>query len=133
MHHLPVSAGWGPGRGRGCRPPPAGVRRWLRDVEPHRVRDLFRLRFSLWRADPVERGDVDLCTRWRSAHAVLLSRPVLTTGGLAVDGGDLKRLGLKPGPRFGEILQALLERVIEEPDLNTKERLVAIVQEELLT
>ena len=113
--------------------PPAGVRRWLRDVEPHRVRDLFRLRFSLWRADPVERGDVDLCTRWRSAHAVLLSRPVLTTGGLAVDGGDLKRLGLKPGPRFGEILQALLERVIEEPDLNTKERLVAIVQEELLT
>lgn len=112
--------------------PDAGVRRWLRDVEPHRVRDLFRLRFALWRAHPVERGDRDLCTRWRHAHAVMLDRPVLTTGGLAVGGGDLKRLGLEPGPRFGEILGALLERVIEEPELNTRERLVAIIEQELI-
>jgi tRNA nucleotidyltransferase (CCA-adding enzyme) len=111
--------------------PDPGVRRWLRDVEPHRVRDLFRLRFALWRANPVEGGDRDLCTRWKRAHAVMLSRPVLTTAGLAVDGGDLKRLGLSPGPQFGQILNALLERVIEDPDLNTKEQLLAIIEQEL--
>lgn len=111
--------------------PDSGVRRWLRDVEPHRVRDLFRLRFALWRANPVSRGDHDLCTRWHHAHAVMLSAPVLTTGGLAIDGGDLKRLGLEPGPQFGEILNSLLERVIEDPALNTNEQLVAIVEQEL--
>src|SRR5690606_13138377 len=92
---------------------------------------LFRLRFALWRANPVEGGDRDLCTRWKRAHAVMLSRPVLTTAGLAVDGGDLKRLGLSPGPQFGQILHALLERVIEDPDLNTKEQLLAIIEQEL--
>jgi tRNA nucleotidyltransferase (CCA-adding enzyme) len=50
-----------------------------------------------------------------------------------VDGQDLKRLGLAPGPQFGEILRALLDRVIEQPELNTRESLLAIVRAELLT
>lgn len=113
--------------------PDAGVRRWLQHVEPERVRDLFRLRFALWRAAPAERGDVDLCTRWHHAHAVMLMHPALTTGALAIDGGDLKRLGLQPGPRFGEILRELLDRVLDDPSLNTTDALTAIVERELLT
>ncbi len=112
--------------------PDAGVRRWLQHVEPERVRDLFRLRFALWRAQPVPGGERDLCERWRHAHAVLLTHPPLTTAALAIDGSDLKRLGLRPGPQFGDILRAALERVVEDPSLNTKDRLVDIVQQELL-
>lgn len=111
--------------------PDAGVRRWLQAVEPERVRDLFRLRFALWRAAPVERGDVDLCTRWHHAHAVLLTHPALTTGDLAINGSDLKRLGLQPGPRFGEILRMLLEHVLDDPSLNTTQALISIVEREL--
>lgn len=112
--------------------PDAGVRRWLQHVEPQRVHDLFRLRIALWRAHPVAGGERDLCERWRHAHAVMLTHPPLTTGALAIDGADLKRVGLRPGPQFGEILRALLERVVEDPSLNTKERLVEIVERELL-
>ncbi len=112
--------------------PDAGVRRWLQHVGPGHVRDLFRLRFALWRAAPSERGDVDLRTRWRHAHAVMLAHPPLTSGELAIDGGDLKRLGLQPGPRYGEILRALVERVVEDPRLNTKDQLIALVERELL-
>src|SRR5690606_11025805 len=99
--------------------PDAGVRRWLQHVEPQRVHDLFRLRIALWRAHPVAGGERDLCERWRHAHAVMLTHPPLTTGALAIDGADLKRVGLRPGPQFGEILRALLERVVEDPSLNT--------------
>jgi tRNA nucleotidyltransferase (CCA-adding enzyme) len=38
---------------------------------------------------------------------------------LAVDGDDLRRAGIPPGPALGKILQALLDRVIRDPSLNT--------------
>ena len=110
--------------------PPAGIRRWLRHVPPALVYDLFRLRFAMWRANPVPGGKEDLCERWRKVHAVLLEHPVIETGGLAINGADLKQLGFTPGPRFGEILRDLLERVIEHPDLNTRETLLDIVETE---
>lgn len=52
----------------------------------------------------------------------------LTVGELAVNGGDLIRAGIKPGPHMGEILNQLLELVLEEPSCNTKEYLLAEVQ-----
>jgi tRNA nucleotidyltransferase (CCA-adding enzyme) len=110
--------------------PDAGVRRWLRDLGVDLVRDLFRLRFALCRAR--SGSPRDLVERWRMAHRVMLARPVLDVGGLAVGGGDLRALGLEPGPRFGEILAALVERVIEEPELNRKETLRAMVRREWL-
>jgi len=42
----------------------------------------------------------------------------------AVDGRDLIGLGLRPGPRFGEILGALLEWVLEDPSRNRRELLL---------
>jgi hypothetical protein len=45
---------------------------------------------------------------------------------LAVDGSDLIRSGLKPGPRFGRILDGLLERVLEDPSANRRETLLEL-------
>ena len=47
---------------------------------------------------------------------------------LAVGGGDLIAAGIKPGPEMGEILRNLLDRVLEEPELNTREKLMELVQ-----
>jgi tRNA nucleotidyltransferase (CCA-adding enzyme) len=104
--------------------PDAGVRRWLLHVPPALVNDLFRLRMALWRALPVERGERDLIERWRHVRRVLADAPPLTTADLAVDGRDLKQLGLEPGPQFGEILRALLDAVVEDPSLNRRETLI---------
>ena len=111
--------------------PPSGLRRWLLHVPPSLINDLFRLRFALWRAPPTDGGDRELAERWRKVHALVISHPVIDTSGLAVDGRDLKGMGLEPGPLFGEILRTLLDRVIEQPELNTKEALTAIVREEI--
>jgi tRNA nucleotidyltransferase (CCA-adding enzyme) len=108
--------------------PDSGVRRWLRDVGPENVNDLFRLRIARWRARREEGGMRDIAARWRHAHRIMLARPVLDVGGLAIDGADLKQLGLRPGPRFGEILRDLLEHVIDDPSLNTREQLLARVE-----
>ena len=44
---------------------------------------------------------------------------------LAVNGKDVMEfLGIKPGPKVGQILKDLLQLVIEDPDLNTREALL---------
>jgi tRNA nucleotidyltransferase (CCA-adding enzyme) len=43
---------------------------------------------------------------------------------LAVDGDDLLGLGFTEGPEVGRTLESLLDAVVEEPELNTRERLL---------
>jgi tRNA nucleotidyltransferase (CCA-adding enzyme) len=43
---------------------------------------------------------------------------------LAIGGSDLLELGFPQGPRIGEALDVLLERVLADPALNTRERLL---------
>ena len=50
-------------------------------------------------------------------------------GDLAVNGNDLIGLGFKEGKEIGNILNALLGMVIENPQLNEKEKLLKIVLE----
>jgi tRNA nucleotidyltransferase/poly(A) polymerase len=122
--------------------PDAGVRRWLTHVPAAFRYDLFRLRIALWRAahiaggaddDAFERGTQDLRERWLHMRRVLRDAPPLSLGDLAIDGGDLKGLGLSAGPRFGAILNTLLDRVVEDPALNEKDRLIEIVRTDLMS
>ena len=41
----------------------------------------------------------------------------------------LSGAGIKPGPRFGKILDALLDRVLEDPSLNRRDGLLAMAAE----
>ena len=62
--------------------------------------------------------------------AELASGPVLDRSALAIDGDDLiAELGLKPGPQLGRILDALLERVIEDPALNDAPTLLLLARD----
>jgi len=51
----------------------------------------------------------------------------LTLKDLAISGGDLKALGITPGPEMGTILQNLLDQVLDDPSLNTKEQLTKLI------
>ncbi|MCI7443185.1 MAG: polynucleotide adenylyltransferase, partial [Clostridium sp.] len=47
---------------------------------------------------------------------------------LAIDGRDLIALGIKPGKDIGIILNKLLDKVIENPNLNNKEVLINMIK-----
>jgi hypothetical protein len=50
---------------------------------------------------------------------------------LALSGNDImKTLGLPPGPEVGKVLNRLFDLVLENPDINTRERLLRIVEAE---
>jgi tRNA nucleotidyltransferase (CCA-adding enzyme) len=48
---------------------------------------------------------------------------------LAVNGDDLLALGIKPGKKIKELLNNLLEKVIEEPQLNNRETLLTLLRQ----
>ena len=57
-------------------------------------------------------------------QAIMEKQQCLSIKELAIGGADLITLGMKPGKEIGETLKQLLELVLEDPQLNTKEKLI---------
>ena len=53
----------------------------------------------------------------------------MTLRQLAVSGRDLMDLGMQPGKQMGDMLNELLELVLDEPEMNEKEKLCNYVKE----
>ena len=49
---------------------------------------------------------------------------------LAINGHDLQRLGLPPGPHMGQLLQTLLRHVLDDPSGNTRPHLLELARSE---
>jgi tRNA nucleotidyltransferase (CCA-adding enzyme) len=107
----------------------AAVRRFIAKVGRDNVDDLFLLR----QADNVGSGrepDAGALPELRARVAAQLAAGVaLDLHGLALDGRDLmEEFGWAPGPIVGRTLQRLLDRVIGDPALNQRERLLAVAR-----
>jgi tRNA nucleotidyltransferase (CCA-adding enzyme) len=108
----------------------ATVRRVLARIGPTELPALWALR----RADLKARGrlvDEGLANQAeaeaRFQHEVDRASALKITD-LAIGGEDVMReLGIPPGPRVGEILTSLLERVIDDPELNSRETLIRLL------
>ena len=60
-------------------------------------------------------------------HEILEKKECVSLKDLAVTGSDLIAAGMKPGKEIGFVLNELLEMVIENPELNIKDKLMDIV------
>lgn len=100
----------------------SAARRLVRNVGKENIYDLLKLR----KADRIGTGRPKAEPyRLRKFEAMLeevMTDPI-SVGMLKIDGNDLKELGIPYGPKIGLILHALLEEVIENPELNTKDTL----------
>jgi len=107
------------------------VRRWIRRVGRERVEDLYALN----RADVLGKGrdvtpDLEALAKLQVRVAgVLSANDALSVRELRVDGNDVMReLAIKPSRRVGEILEALLEKVVDDPKLNERDTLLAMIR-----
>lgn len=98
--------------------PDSAFRRWLAAVGPAHLTAVARLDLAAARSRGDAEGAVGVVASWRRAREVWFAGPPLTLAELALDGRDLMALGLRPGPRFGLILEALLDLVLEDPGRN---------------
>jgi tRNA nucleotidyltransferase (CCA-adding enzyme) len=110
------------------------VRRWIRRVGPERVSDLYLLNEADVRAKGRSfESDLEALAALKAHVArVLEEGAALSTRDLKVNGHDLiKELGIRPGRVIGEILDALLEVVTNDPALNVRDALVTAAREHL--
>jgi poly(A) polymerase/tRNA nucleotidyltransferase (CCA-adding enzyme) len=109
----------------------SAVRRFIRKVGLDNIQDLFELR----RADNIGSGARSprmyaLDDLWARVQEEIERSSAFSPSDLAIDGTDVMReLGIPPGPEVGRVIRAAFERVLDDPDLNAREPLLALVRE----
>ncbi len=105
----------------------AAVRRFISRVGPQALADLL----DLLEADEygLEGRSLAGSGLWKFRERIaklLATDSALSIKDLAINGDDLAAIGLARGRQMGLILKELLEAVLEDPTLNTKEKLAEI-------
>jgi len=110
---------------------PSAVRRFVRKVGLENIPALFALR----KADNIGSGARSprmyaLEALWERVQEEIRTASAFSLKDLLIDGNDvMKELGIPPGPRVGQILNELFERVTDDPKLNTREHLLEIARQ----
>jgi tRNA nucleotidyltransferase (CCA-adding enzyme) len=109
----------------------AAVRRLIRKVGRENIADLFDLRIADWFGNGTNYGFPGyLRALERRVNEAIAREEAFTEKDLAIDGRDvMSALGITPGPKVGEALGYLLERVLEDQTLNKPERLLELLRE----
>ena len=101
----------------------SAVRRMVKNVGEDRIRDLMNLRICDRIGTGRPKEEPYRFRKYQSMIEEALRAPV-SVGMLKIDGAKIMEiLDIKPGPKIGHILNALLEEVLEDPNINTEEYL----------
>ena len=115
----------------------AAVRRFIRRVGAENIDDLFDLRLADIYGMSHHEGDENPSAENRTSNEnksldelkgriekVLSQNSALSLKDLAIDGNDLIAIGMNPGKEIGIALKEILEVVTENPEMNTREKLL---------
>jgi len=111
-------------------PSDSQVRRWLARVGRLYAGAFLRVALARWTALARIGEPTPDAAAVRSLHRSMrrsLLRDPIELADLHLTGNDLRRAGIPAGPVYAKILNALLERVLEEPARNTPDALLAEV------
>lgn len=110
------------------------IKRFINKLGPDNLNDLIDLKIADFIGKP-EGSEEKLfeINGFRNRVQTIISRgDPRTIRDLAVNGKDILNLGVREGEDVGRILEALLEKVLKNPEDNTKEVLLNYVRKEIL-
>jgi tRNA nucleotidyltransferase (CCA-adding enzyme) len=103
----------------------SAVRRFLQRVGEENIEDLFRLRLADAEGNPdSEFKPKEITELQQRISSVLEQDAALKISDLEVNGEDLSSIGIESGPEMGRVLKELLEIVLDDPLMNTKDKLL---------
>src|SRR5438876_10249507 len=109
----------------------SAVRRFVRKVGLENIPALFALR----KADNIGSGARSppmyaVESLWERVQEEIRAASAFSLKDLAIDGDDvMNELGIASSPEVGRILNELFERVTEDPQLNTREKLLELARQ----
>ena len=107
----------------------SAVRRFIRRVGLENVKDMIDLRIGDRLGSGTQSAESWRLKKFKERITSELNPP-FSINDLVINGNDImKELNIKPGPKIGEILQALFLEVDENLELNNKEYLIKRIHE----
>jgi tRNA nucleotidyltransferase (CCA-adding enzyme) len=106
------------------------VRRWLSRLGRLHAGAFLRVAAARWEATRGAGNAAPPAAAVRSLHKRMrrsMYHDAIQIADLRIGGDELRGLGIPAGPIYAKILQALLDRVLEDPARNTPEALLAEV------
>ncbi len=107
------------------------IKRLINRVGIENINELLELQIADVKRPETMEDVADLKRVKDEVLVILQDKEPINPRDLAINGDDLKAIGIKPGKVMGQILAYLMEKVIDDPGLNNKEDLLAIVEMEL--
>ncbi|MCR5213467.1 MAG: CCA tRNA nucleotidyltransferase [Eubacterium sp.] len=107
------------------------VRRMLSKMGEEYYESLIEIK----KADMIGQSDFrleekkDFLNNFMTLHdEIILEKSPLTMKEMAIGGKELIDMGIKPGPEMGSILKKIFDMILDDPDLNVKEKLLDIAK-----
>ncbi len=105
------------------------IRRFVRKVGPDHIIKLLDLRISDKKGGRFPDKLREIIKLKRRVVEELNKKPPFGPKDLALNGHDLMALGIPAGPQMGNIIHHLLDLVVDQPEMNTRETLTAWLRE----
>ncbi|GAB1341146.1 hypothetical protein MASR1M101_02730 [Gemmatimonas sp.] len=102
------------------------LRRLSADIGRLRVSAFVRLAAARWCTGEPPVSATVVRALYRQCILTAFREPIEVSD-LAIDGDDLRRAGVPPGPLLGRTLQRLLDAVLEDPRRNSRDTLLGLV------
>ena len=112
----------------------AAIRRFIVKVQPEYLNDLFDLRLADMygkyrrKPEPGSDGVKKLVILQKRVEEIQSQENALSLKDLAVNGKDLIQAGIQPGKGLGAILNELFQCVLDDPQMNEKEKLLTVAK-----
>jgi tRNA nucleotidyltransferase (CCA-adding enzyme) len=107
------------------------LKKFINRVGVENLEDLFELQIADSKGHKKDADYSPILKRREDVKKILENGEPFTVSQLKITGDDLIKLGYKPGKEIGFVLKELLEKVMERPELNTRERLLDITRNRL--
>ena len=105
-----------------------GLKRLLSNLGEDRIFILLELNKADRTCSNKDADITDLIQREEKVKKIIENKEAYEKKHLTINGHDVIKLGYKEGKQVGEILNYLLEKVLENPELNDREKLIEIIE-----
>lgn len=105
-----------------------GVKRFINNVGKERLDDIFKLNIADIKGKADMRSIDKVYNLQKKCKEIFEKQEPLSIKDLEINGNDIIKTGVKEGRKVGEVLQYLLEKVLENPDLNNRKDLLEITK-----
>ena len=105
------------------------IRRFVHKVGEDLIYKLLDLRLADNRGGKHPKSVKGVLKMRERIRTELAKKPPFGPKDLGVTGHDLMAIGVEAGPRMGQIIKQLVELVLDDPSLNTKEQLIEVVKQ----